>query len=102
MALHTFGHEIVPSQEQIDLEVDALTKCGVPRGEIRGFRAPTLATNATTYAHLRAAGLQYDSSLAVEFTELGIDYPCSILPRRPACSPALSGNAQCMAEPGVP
>eukprot|EP00566_Odontella_aurita_P014230 CAMPEP_0113554552 /NCGR_PEP_ID=MMETSP0015_2-20120614/16217_1 /TAXON_ID=2838 /ORGANISM="Odontella" /LENGTH=540 /DNA_ID=CAMNT_0000455715 /DNA_START=107 /DNA_END=1726 /DNA_ORIENTATION=- /assembly_acc=CAM_ASM_000160 len=64
IATHTYGHTSNPTIEEIEGARRWLSEgCGVPREEIRGFRAPNLHYSQDTFLRLKELGFLYDSSV---------------------------------------
>ncbi|KAI8825603.1 uncharacterized protein EV422DRAFT_513491, partial [Fimicolochytrium jonesii] len=67
IALHTMSHIGNPTTPEIDGCRKALNAyAGIPLADMKGFRAPFLEYNMTTYAALRDLGLQWDCSNPVD------------------------------------
>ena len=65
IASHTYNHVGDPSEAEILGAVDWLEgECGIPRAEIRGFRAPFLKFSQDTLDRLSDLGFLYDSSIS--------------------------------------
>jgi hypothetical protein len=65
MATHTRGHNSMPNYDQIKGAFDEMEQCGIPREEVRGFRAPFLNYDQQTLNDVYDLGVLYDSSIVL-------------------------------------